>query len=173
MSPPTAASGWSAVRSFPHCSWRTTSCGTGRRVSGHDGEIEVAGPSLARSLTKLGLIDEYRICLHPVVLGRGAPCFAGPRPQLRLVAHDRIDEDVIRLAYVPVWFARGAMWIEGGRLFRLPGGLGTAFGFAAIWRAGLVPGRPILAVCEIELMVGLLLVMNNRREAQGTTGSTM
>jgi dihydrofolate reductase len=65
-----------------------------------DGEIEVAGPDLARSLTDLGLIDEYRIYLHPVVLGRGKPYFAGPRPPLRLVAHDRI-EDVIRLAYVP------------------------------------------------------------------------
>ncbi|CAA9241758.1 MAG: Dihydrofolate reductase, partial [uncultured Chloroflexia bacterium] len=35
------------------------------------GEIEVAGPALARSLTELGLIDEYRIYLHPVVLGHG------------------------------------------------------------------------------------------------------
>jgi dihydrofolate reductase len=66
-----------------------------------DGEIEVAGPNLARSLTELGLIDEYRIYLHPVVIGRGTPYFAGPRPRLRLMAHDRIDEDVIRLTYVP------------------------------------------------------------------------
>ena len=66
-----------------------------------DGEIEVAGPDLARSLTDLGLIDEYRIYLHPVVLGHGKPYFAGPRPPLRLVAHDRIDGDVIRLTYVP------------------------------------------------------------------------
>jgi dihydrofolate reductase len=65
-----------------------------------DGEIEVAGPGLARSLTELGLIDEYRIYLHPVVLGQGTPFFAGPRPPLRLVAHDRIGEDVIRLVYV-------------------------------------------------------------------------
>ena len=66
-----------------------------------DGEIEVGGPELARSLTDLGLIDEYRIYLHPVVLGRGQPFFAGPRPSLRLVANDRMDEDVIRLTYVP------------------------------------------------------------------------
>ncbi|MDX2142229.1 MAG: dihydrofolate reductase family protein [Rhodospirillaceae bacterium] len=66
-----------------------------------DGEIEVAGPNLAHSLTALGLIDEYRIYLHPVVLGRGAPYFAGPRPPLRLVAHDRVDENVMRLRYVP------------------------------------------------------------------------
>lgn len=65
------------------------------------GEIEVAGPDLARSLTELGLIDEYRIYLHPVILGRGTPYFAGPRPPLRLVTHDRIGGDVIRLTYVP------------------------------------------------------------------------
>jgi len=65
-----------------------------------DGEIEVAGPNLAQSLTELGLIDEYRIYLHPVVLGQGKPYFAGLRPRLRLSADDRIDEDVIRLTYV-------------------------------------------------------------------------
>jgi dihydrofolate reductase len=67
----------------------------------HDGEIEVAGPNLARSLTDLGLIDEYRLYLHPVVHGHGAPYFAGPRPRLRLVSHERIGEDVVRLIYVP------------------------------------------------------------------------
>jgi dihydrofolate reductase len=66
-----------------------------------DGEIEVAGPGLAHSLTGLGLIDEYRIYLHPVVVGRGKPYFAGPRPRLRLIANDRIADDVIRLVYVP------------------------------------------------------------------------
>ncbi|HEY9827532.1 MAG TPA: dihydrofolate reductase family protein [Stenomitos sp.] len=66
-----------------------------------DGEIEVAGPCLAQSLTEFGLIDEYRIYLHPVVLGHGTPYFAGPRPPLRLQRHDRIDEDVLRLTYVP------------------------------------------------------------------------
>jgi dihydrofolate reductase len=74
-----------------------------------EGEIEVAGPGLARSLTELGLIDEYRIYLHPVVLvylhpvvlGHGTPYFAGPRPRLRLVSSDRIGEDVLRLSYVP------------------------------------------------------------------------
>jgi len=67
----------------------------------HVGEIDVAGPDLAGSLTNLGLIDEYRLYLHPVVLGRGTPYFSGPRPPLHLVASDRITEDVIRLTYVP------------------------------------------------------------------------
>jgi len=65
------------------------------------GEIEVGGPGLARSLTDLGLIDEYRLYFHPVVLGRGKPFFAGPRPQLRLVANELIGEDTVRLTYVP------------------------------------------------------------------------
>ena len=69
--------------------------------SQHVGEIDVAGSDLAGSLTNLGLIDEYRIYLHPVVFGRGTPFFAGPRPPLRLVASDRITEDVIRLTYAP------------------------------------------------------------------------
>jgi dihydrofolate reductase len=65
------------------------------------GEIGVGGPDLARSLTDLGLIDEYRLYFRPVVLGRGKPFFAGPRPPLRLVASDRIGEDTVRLTYVP------------------------------------------------------------------------
>jgi dihydrofolate reductase len=66
-----------------------------------DGEIEVGGPHLAKSLTDLGLIDEYGLYFHPVVLGRGKPFFAGPRPPLRLVASDPIGESAIRLTYVP------------------------------------------------------------------------
>jgi dihydrofolate reductase len=66
-----------------------------------EGEIDVGGPALAGSLTELGLIDEYRLYFHPVVLGRGAPFFTGAGPPLRLVAHDRIGESAIRLTYVP------------------------------------------------------------------------
>jgi dihydrofolate reductase len=65
------------------------------------GEIDVAGPDLARSLTDLGLVDEYRLYFRPFVLGHGTPFFAGPRPPLRLVASDLVGEGVIRLTYVP------------------------------------------------------------------------
>jgi dihydrofolate reductase len=67
----------------------------------HDGVIEVGGPVLAKSLTDLGLIDEYHIYLHPVVLGSGNPFFAGPRPPLRLAGSEQMDESVLRLTYVP------------------------------------------------------------------------
>jgi dihydrofolate reductase len=66
-----------------------------------DGEIGVGGPDLARSLTDLGLIDEYRLYIHPVVLGQGKPFFAGPRPPLRLVSNERFGKDTVRLTYVP------------------------------------------------------------------------
>ena len=66
-----------------------------------DGEIEVAGPELAGCLTELGLVDEYRLYLRPIVLGRGKPFFAGPRAPLRLAASDRVGNDTIRLTYVP------------------------------------------------------------------------
>ena len=65
------------------------------------GEIAVAGPELAGSLAELGLMDEYRLYIHPVVLGRGTSFFAGPLPPLRFVSADRVGEDVIRLIYVP------------------------------------------------------------------------
>lgn len=67
----------------------------------HEGEIEVGGAVLAKTLGDLGLIDEYRIYLHPVVLGQGDPFFIGPRPRLRLVSSEQIGEDVLKLIYVP------------------------------------------------------------------------
>jgi len=76
--------------------------GGGRRLKARlAGEISVSGPQLAQSLTDAGLDDEVRLYLHPVVLGRGKPFFAGPRSPLRLTAADRIDDEVIRLTYVP------------------------------------------------------------------------
>ena len=65
------------------------------------GEIALGGPDLARSLSDLGLIDEYRLYFRPFVLGAGKPFFAGPRPPLRFVASDLIGEDAVRLTYVP------------------------------------------------------------------------
>jgi dihydrofolate reductase len=61
-----------------------------------DGEIEVGGPELAHSLA--GLVDEYQIYLHPVVLGQGKPFFFAARPPLRFVACEPIGSS-IRLTY--------------------------------------------------------------------------
>jgi dihydrofolate reductase len=64
------------------------------------GEIDVAGPELAGSLTASGLIDEYRLYFRPFVLGRGKPYFAGPLPALHLVGAEPVGEDAVRLTYV-------------------------------------------------------------------------
>jgi dihydrofolate reductase len=66
-----------------------------------DGVIAVSGPQLAHSLGEIGLVDEYRLYFHPVVLGRGKPFFAGARPPLRFVSSDTVGEDTIRLTYAP------------------------------------------------------------------------
>jgi dihydrofolate reductase len=65
------------------------------------GEISVSGPELAHSLGELGLIDEYRLYVHPVVTGGSKPFFAGKPPPLRFMASDLMGENVVRLTYVP------------------------------------------------------------------------
>jgi dihydrofolate reductase len=62
-----------------------------------DGDIDVAGPELAGSLTALGLVDEYHLYFRPFVLGGGKPYFAGPRPPLRLIGTESIGEDAVKL----------------------------------------------------------------------------
>ncbi len=66
-----------------------------------EGEVLVAGTLLADSVGRMGLIDQFQIYLHPVVLGAGKPFFAGARPPLRLSANEPIADGVIRLTYVP------------------------------------------------------------------------
>lgn len=47
-----------------------------RRLKEEDGkDLGVGGAALAASLTKLGLIDDYRMFVSPVVLGGGTPYF--------------------------------------------------------------------------------------------------
>ena len=65
-----------------------------------EGDIDVAGPDLAGSLTDLGLIDEYHLSFRPFVRARSKPYFAGPRPPLRLVATNPVGEDAVRLTFV-------------------------------------------------------------------------
>jgi dihydrofolate reductase len=66
-----------------------------------EGDLYVGGPRLAHALTVAGLVDEYRLYVHPVVLGQGDPLFAGPRPPLRLVSHRRIGGEALELTYAP------------------------------------------------------------------------
>jgi dihydrofolate reductase len=46
--------------------------------------ILVGSPSLIVSLTKLGLIDEYQLCVHPIISGSGLPLFKDIKDKIRL-----------------------------------------------------------------------------------------
>jgi dihydrofolate reductase len=60
--------------------------------------------SLASSLMPAGLIDEYRLCHTPVVLGRGTPLFkpSGHSTRMRLLDATPLDSGAIIARYEPV-----------------------------------------------------------------------
>lgn len=49
-----------------------------------DGELDVGGASLAASLIERNLVDEYRLVMHPVLLGGGTPFFPTCASEVRL-----------------------------------------------------------------------------------------
>jgi dihydrofolate reductase len=59
--------------------------------------------SLVRTLTNLGLIDEYQILVHPVILGSGKPLFQDIKDQvkLKLVQTKTYPSGVVVLYYQP------------------------------------------------------------------------
>ena len=59
------------------------------------------GANLAAALTDLGLVDEYHIAVHPVVLGGGRKLFAEPKQRLNLRAEksDMLDGQVVVTSY--------------------------------------------------------------------------
>jgi len=64
------------------------------------GNISVAGAALAASLSRLGLIDEYHLYLHPVVLGGGKPFFEGGSAlKLKPLGIENLPQDVVLLRY--------------------------------------------------------------------------
>lgn len=66
-----------------------------------DGDLEVGGPTLAAQFIKRGLVDEYRLLVHPVVLGAGTPFFPPlDRPiGLELVETRTFASGVVYLRY--------------------------------------------------------------------------
>jgi dihydrofolate reductase len=61
----------------------------------------VGGPGIAQTFMKLGLIDEYQIMVHPVILGSGKPLFRdlAKRQHLRLVGTKTYSSGAVGLAY--------------------------------------------------------------------------
>lgn len=72
-----------------------------RARSEFDGDLDVGGPTLAASFIERGLVDEYRLVVHPVVLGAGTPFFPrGRAPErLRLLETHRFGSGVVYLRY--------------------------------------------------------------------------
>ncbi|MFB9235561.1 dihydrofolate reductase family protein [Plantactinospora siamensis] len=69
-----------------------------------DGNLLLTGgAALAAALTELGLVDEYHIAVHPVVLGGGRRLFGAPerRHHLRLVDSVTLDDGVVVSHYQP------------------------------------------------------------------------
>ena len=68
------------------------------------GDIEVYGSAtLVQTLMRHNLIDEYRVAVHPIVLGGGTQLFpqGGVSATLQLTATRTLDSGVVSLTYVP------------------------------------------------------------------------
>ena len=68
------------------------------------GDLGVGGPNLAGQFVRRGLVDEYRLVVHPVVLGAGTPFWPALDAPLRLrLAETRtFASGAVLFSYVPV-----------------------------------------------------------------------
>jgi dihydrofolate reductase len=68
-----------------------------------DGDLDIGGARLAASFIQRGLIDEYRLLVHPVIIGGGTPFFPKlDEPiSLRLVDSHTFGSGVMYLGYAP------------------------------------------------------------------------
>ena len=72
-----------------------------KQQSGKD--IFVGSPGLIVALTKLNLINEYQICIHPVIAGSGLPLFKNinNRTLLKLINTKTFNGGAVILYYEP------------------------------------------------------------------------
>jgi dihydrofolate reductase len=65
--------------------------------------ILVGSPGLIVTLTQLNLIDEYQLCVHPIILGSGLPLFKNinERINLKLLKTKILGSGAITLYYEP------------------------------------------------------------------------
>lgn len=62
------------------------------------------GASLITTFMNLGLVDEYRLSVHPIILGAGKPLFVDikQRQELKLVDTRKFSSGVVQLCYHPI-----------------------------------------------------------------------
>ena len=78
-------------RTLKSVNWKNTTLAQGElheeviKLKEQSGKnIFVGSPSLIAQLSQNGLIDEYRLCIHPVVVGSGLVLFKGIRDKINL-----------------------------------------------------------------------------------------
>ena len=76
-----------------------------RRLKAQPGDFILAhgGAAFAQALAASGLVDEYRLAIHPVVLGKGKPLFSGlDKPvDLKLVSATNFSSGAMGVVYQP------------------------------------------------------------------------
>ena len=65
--------------------------------------ILVGSPGLIAALTQLDLIDQYQLCVHPIILGNGLPLFKNihDRVNLKLLKTKTFGCGAVALYYEP------------------------------------------------------------------------
>jgi dihydrofolate reductase len=71
------------------------------RAEPGEGDIAIGGATLAHQVADLGLIDEYRVMVYPVLVGAGTPYFPRHerRVDLELVETRTFSSSVVYLRY--------------------------------------------------------------------------
>ncbi len=67
-------------------------------------DMDVGGPTTAATFVRAGLVDEYRLFVHPLILGAGTPFFHArdDRVGLKLLETRTFDSGVVYLRYETV-----------------------------------------------------------------------
>jgi dihydrofolate reductase len=104
--------GFKAALSPDTSSWENVPIASGdltteiHRLKQQEGKPILAhgGASFAQSLVQLGLVDEYQLLIHPVVLGKGLPLFSTiTAPMyLKLESSTAFKSGVIANVYRPI-----------------------------------------------------------------------
>ena len=67
-------------------------------------DIFLGSPSMIVAATNLGLVDEYQLCIHPTIVGKGLPLFKNIRDQffLKLRQTKTFNSGTVAHYYEPV-----------------------------------------------------------------------
>jgi len=69
-----------------------------------DKDILIGSPSLIVAATELNLVDQYQLCIHPIIAGKGLPLFKNISDMklLKLIKTKMFGSGVIVLYYEPI-----------------------------------------------------------------------